>query len=252
MSCACCHGLSRRRFLITSAALGVLPLAACDDPPITLVDAETVERMGLESWQQIKATTQPAADPALDRLAERIAERLLRAAGQVPSQWEIDVFQGDQVNAFALPGRKIGVYTGMVGMAGSEDQLAAVIGHEIGHVLADHGQERVNSAALKDLGLNVVELALQLGGVEYSREIGAALGLGVEVGLALPYSRGHELEADRLGVQYMREAGYDPMAAVRLWERMAERADGGGPAFLSTHPAAADRAETLREIIGQA
>ncbi|EKV31570.1 Zn-dependent protease with chaperone function [Caenispirillum salinarum AK4] len=250
MTCGCGF-LSRRRVLtLGGAALAALPLAGCDDGdwPIDLVSDETVREMGLVSWRQLKEQT-PLSDQArLHQVLDTIGTRMLRAMGEDPQAWELQVFQGDAVNAFALPGNKIGVFEGMMRFAQTEAQLAAVVGHEIGHHLAEHAQERMNAAVAKDFGLEAVEFFLDIGDVAYAREIAAVLGLGVEVGLTLPYTREHELEADRLGLRLMTDAGYDPRAAVQLWRRMAGQG-GGQPAFLSTHPAPADRAERLEEII---
>jgi predicted Zn-dependent protease len=157
-------------------------------------------------------------------------------------------FAGSEINAFAVPGRKIGVFEGMYELTRDEAELAAVVGHEIAHVLEDHARERTNTNILRDLGLDLSRAALNAGDIQYAREIAALMGLGAQVGITLPYSRAHEREADRLGVRLMHEAGYDPRAAVRLWERMAER----GPqriSFLSTHPAAADRADRLQRLV---
>jgi predicted Zn-dependent protease len=248
MACSC-H-LSRRSFLGWLGAAATLPLAGCDDfaLPFDIVGDDQVARLGLESWRQIRSQVPLSENPRYQSALAQIGGRLLGAAGQSPAEWEMRVFAGDSVNAFALPGRKIGVFEGMFGVAGSEGQLAAVVGHEIGHHLADHAKERLNVAALKQLGLDVVQVALDLGEVAYSREIAAALGLGVEIGFALPYSRGHELEADRLGLDLMKTAGYDRREAVALWRRM-EREGEGRLAFLSTHPAPGARAEALRKII---
>lgn len=251
MPCGC-SPLSRRRFIVLSAATLSLPLAGCDDGgswPVDLVSDETVAEMGLASWQRLREQVPLSADPRHAQVLQTIGTRMLRAMGADPSQWEMRVFQGDEINAFALPGGKIGVYEGMMRFAGNEAELAAVVGHEIGHHLAEHAQERLNAAVLKDLGLDAVEFFLNIGDIAYAQEIAALLGLGVEVGLTLPYTRDHELEADRLGLDLMRQAGYDPRAAVSLWQRMEQRGGGGGFAFLSTHPAPGDRAARLREMI---
>ncbi len=247
----CCCRVSRRRFVGWLGAAAALPLAGCDDfdLPFDLVGDEQVTRLGLQSWQQIRSQVPLSDNQSYHEALAGVGGRLLAAAGLPRQDWEMRVFAGDAVNAFALPGRKIGVYEGMFGLAASEAQLAAVIGHEIGHHLADHAKERLNAAMLKDFGLGILQVALDLGEVAYSREIAAALGLGVEIGLTLPYSRGHELEADRLGLGLMGRAGYDRREAVTLWRRMASQGDGEF-AFLSTHPAPAARAEALQRIIG--
>lgn len=250
MPCAC-TALSRRHFLTLSATAAMaLPLAGCDDGewPVDLVSDETVTEMGLTSWRQMTQQIPATDNPGYRQVLQQIGTRMLRAMGQDPAAWEMRVFQGDSINAFALPGNKIGVFEGMMRFAGDEAQLAAVVGHEIGHHLAEHAQERMNAAVLKDFGINTLEIVLNLGDVAYAREIAAAMGLGVEVGLTLPYSRDHELEADRIGLDLMRDAGYEPQAAVALWRRMANRQEGGF-AFLSTHPAPGERAERLAELI---
>jgi len=133
----------------------------------------------------------------------------------------------------------------------NEDQLAAVVGHEIGHVQAEHGQERINAQVAKDWGLRLIAFLLQMGDVEFAAEIAAALGLGVEYGLVLPYSRSQELEADRFGIRLMAEAGYRPPEAIAFWQRMQAAGGAQQPEFLSTHPAPQSRIEELREMLGQ-
>lgn len=252
MTCGCTTHLSRRRFvLLTGAAAATLPLAACDDTgewPIDLVSDETVREMGLAGWEQMLKENRLSDRADYRQALQDIGGRLLRVMGESPGDWEMRVFAGNQINAFALPGNKIGVYEGMMQFAANEAQLSAVIGHEIGHHLANHSQERLNAAVLKDFGINAVEFFLNIGDIAYAREIAAILGIGVEVGVTLPYSRDHELEADRLGLDLMRQAGYDPFAAVNLWRRMAQQGGGDFP-FLSTHPAPGDRAERLEAII---
>ena len=230
--------------------LAGLALAGCDRLlPFDLVSDDQVEAMGLQAWDQLRAERPPSDAPALQRELDRIAARLLAAAGGRPEDWEAVVFDGPEVNAFALPGNKIGVFEGMFDVAGSADQLAAVVGHEIGHLAAEHSKERMTAQVVKDLGLRIVYLILRLGDVQYAADIAAALGLGAEYGLVLPYSRGHELEADRLGLELMAEAGYDPAAAVELWRRMEAAAGEGPPGFLSTHPTPAARIEALEEML---
>ena len=227
-------------------------LAGCDRLlPFDLVSDDQVEAMGLQAWEQLRTERPPSDAPALQRELDRITARLLAAAGARPEEWEAVVFDGPEVNAFALPGNKVGVFEGMFDVAGSADQLAAVVGHEIGHLAAEHSKERMTAQVVKDLGLRIVYLILRLGDVQYAGDIAAALGLGAEYGLVLPYSRGHELEADRLGLELMAEAGYDPAAAVELWRRMEAAAGEGPPGFLSTHPTPAARIEALEEMLPQ-
>ena len=247
----------RRHMLGLLGGVAAAPLlGACDEGdgfPVQLVPEETVQQLGLESWQRIREQTQPTSDPGLQQTLDRVGRQLLAAAGEDPANWEMVVFAGDDVNAFALPGGKIGVFEGMFNVAESADQLAAVVGHEIGHVQAEHSQERLSAAVAKDLGLRLISSALQIGDIQYANEIAALLGAGAEFGLVLPYSRQQELEADRLGLFTMAEAGFDPRAAVTLWERMDAMAGGQRtPAFLSTHPAPTDRIEALEALLPEA
>ncbi len=160
------------------------------------------------------------------------------------ASWEVVVFQDDTANAFALPGGKIGVHTGLLRVARTPGQLAAVLGHEVGHVIARHGNERVSQALGVQLGLAAAAKALE---EEDNRPlILAALGLGAQYGILLPYSRTHESEADTIGQRLMAEAGFDPREAPALWQNMQAAGGGGPPEFLSTHPSHARRIRDLR------
>lgn len=241
------HSVSRRHALCMCGSMPLL--AACNTgSPFDLVSSDEVEALGLRSWQQINATTPTSRNGAMQNQADRIAARLLSAAGENPRAWEVTVFARPEVNAFALPGRKIGVFEGMFGVAGSQHQLAAVIGHEIGHVQAQHGEARIEREVATGLGLQIAGNLLSLGNVQYADEIAGALGLGAQYGLILPYSRTQELEADTIGLRLMANAGYDPGEAVALWQAMARAREGAPPEFLSTHPAPASR---IRRIEAQ-
>lgn len=160
------------------------------------------------------------------------------------------VFQEDSANAFALPGGKIGVHTGLLKVADNQSQLAAVIGHEIGHVQAQHSNERMSLQYATQSGM---QLLGALAGQDSAAKQGimAALGVGAEYGLALPFSRKHEAEADIIGLQLMAQAGFDPRESVGLWQNMAA-ANGGNepPEFMSTHPSNSTRIEGLRAHTG--
>ena len=243
------HARARRWLSALATAAAIPLLSGCDDPPVDLVSDETVEAMGLEAWEEIRATTPPSGDAEAQTALDRVSARLLTAAGEEPRNWEILVLASPEANAFALPGNKIGVFEGMFDVVDSPDQLAAIVGHEIGHLDAEHGQERITAQLSADWGLSALTLLLQLADVEYAAEIAAALGLGVEYGLVLPYSRGQELEADRLGLSLMAEAGFDPEGAVELWRRMEAAGGPRPPAFLATHPAPEDRIEEIRKML---
>jgi len=154
-------------------------------------------------------------------------------------------------NAFALPGGKVGVYTGMFPVAQTTEGLAVVMAHEVGHVLARHGSERMSQALATQVGGSVLGVAL--GGGPSTQAILTAYGLGAQLGVLLPYSRTQETEADRIGLLLMAEAGYDPRAAVRFWQRMGASGDRKQPPeFLSTHPGHETRIAEIQRYLPQA
>lgn len=215
-------------------------LCACATSPtgrnqLILVSDSAMDQMGAASFAQMKQKSPPSSNSTLNRYVQCISEPLLRAAGENPSQWEVQVFADKSPNAFALPGRKIGVHVGMIKLAQNSDQLAAVIGHEIGHVQARHGAERVSMAQVS----KTVQQAAQQGlsGSAYGGMAMAAIGLGAKFGVLLPYSRQHETEADYIGLRYMAKAGFNPQQAVALWQQMSKASGGKSPPeFMSTHP----------------
>lgn len=246
--------LSRRRFMVALVGVsGTVLVAGCDETGIglNLVPEEQVRQLSLESWQRIKADTRRSDNARYQQIADRVAADILRAGGEDPGAWEVVVFEGEEANAFALPGGKIGVFEGMFRYAENEDQLAAVIGHEIGHNQAEHAHERLSTQAATDVGLQLISTALQLGNIGYANEIAALLGAGAQYGVILPYGRSQELEADKIGLRNMAQAGYDPRASIELWQNM-KRAGATPPGFLSTHPAPDARIEALRELMPQA
>lgn len=245
------HPTTRRRILTLLGATAATPLlGACgEELPFNLISDSTVEEMGLQAWQEIRGKTPASNDPSLQSALDQVSARLLDAAGQDRADWEAVVFASPDINAFALPGRKIGVFEGMFRVVGSPDQLAAIVGHEIGHLQAEHSHERMNAQVGKEFGLRLITLLLQIGDVEYAADIAAALGLGVEYGLVLPYSRRQELEADRLGLITMADAGFEPAEAVTLWQRMEAAGGTRLPDFLATHPAPEARIRAIKEML---
>jgi predicted Zn-dependent protease len=160
-------------------------------------------------------------------------------------EWELAVFDSESVNAFAMPGGKIGVFTGILEVAENQHQLAAVIGHEIAHVTARHSNERASRASLTNVGIDVVAIILGGGsrGATYTAQ--QALGAGAAFGISLPHTRGQESEADIIGLEYMAKAGFDPRESVTLWQRMDASTDKKPAEFVSTHPSSESRIEAL-------
>ncbi|ETX29227.1 Zn-dependent protease [Roseivivax isoporae LMG 25204] len=215
-----------------------------------LVSEEQAAEMGAAAWAEIRGSVPESRDAAFRETVASLSQRLIGAAGSDPAAWEVVAFESPEVNAFALPGGRIGVFRGLYDLAETPAELAAVIGHEIGHLQADHARERMGNAVAQGVLQRMVAFLLRQGDIQFDEEIMAALGLGLRYGLALPYGRAQELEADRLGVALMREADLDTQAAIRLWQRMQAAQRGGPPAMLATHPAPETRIRELQEIIG--
>ena len=241
-----------RRLLVALPLLIVL--VACATSPtgrsqLKLFSNDKVAEMGAQSYQQMKQKEPIDHSTADNRYVKCVADAI---TAQVGGQWEVTVFEDDQVNAFALPGGKIGVYSGLLDVAQTDDQLAAVIGHEVGHVLADHGNERISQQYATQGGLSVISAFLGGQGGAGSDAIMSALGVGAQVGILLPFSRAQESEADTIGLELMARAGFDPRQAVTLWQNMSKQ-NGNSPAeFLSTHPANESRIQNLSSHMNQA
>jgi metalloendopeptidase OMA1, mitochondrial len=209
---------------------------------LILVPEGQMNAMGEQSFKEILDKEKVSTNTKLNEIVSRIGKRIADASGK-DFAWEFKVFEDDEmINAFCLPGGKVGVYTGMIKVAQNEAALAAVIGHEVAHATLRHGNERVSQAVALEAGLSIASLSFE--NAKHRQIIMAGLGLGAQVGVLLPYSRRHETEADTVGLRYMAKAGYDPREAPRLWERMAQLG-GNGPEFLSTHPNPSRRAKEL-------
>ncbi|HLP25080.1 MAG TPA: M48 family metallopeptidase [Acidobacteriota bacterium] len=179
----------------------------------------------------------------------RVGQRIASAVGRdLPSaQWEFVVFDSPEVNAFALPGGKVGVYTGLLNLAASDDELAVVIGHEIAHVTARHGAERMTwEQGIQMVGGVVGATAESKLSPQSSNLVKLVYGAGTQLAAVLPHSRFQESEADKIGLRYAAKAGYDPRAALTFWAKMNQQSDApAGPALLRTHPTSEDRIAKL-------
>ena len=201
-------------------------------------------------------------DPKEIEPVKRVAARIIEAAkrskyGDVAKafDWEVTVIKDDNTkNAWALPGGKIAVYTGIFPMAKNEAGLAAIMGHEVVHALAEHGGERMSQGLVAQFGMTAAAIVLSTQSLNPALNDLAmqAMGLGVQTGVLLPFSRKHESEADYIGVLLAGDAGYDPREAIHIWERMAAASDGAPPEFLSTHPAHETRIADLTKWMPEA
>lgn len=254
--------VGRRRVLPAACfALALIgpALGGCETVPITgrhsfnMVDPASEARLGDEAFRDILSQSRIARDPAANAMVRRVASRLAAASG-LKEDWQFVVIESPQVNAFALPGGKIAVYSGMLPVARDDAGLATVLAHEIGHVMAHHSAERMSRSQVVGLGTGVLASLLGGGGGADQQSLAALLGAGATVGLELPFSRSQELEADHIGLDLMAEAGYDPREAIEFWKRMQARAGAGGgvPTFLSDHPSDASRIARLEELLPEA
>lgn len=239
-------------------AASSLTLFSCATSPegrtqLKLIPDDQMNAMGVQSFEQIKQQTPITKDSNIQQYVLCIANKIIPQVKQSPNpkDWEVLVFEDEQANAFALPGNKIGVYTGLLKYAKNQDQLAAVMGHEVAHVIAKHGNERVSSQLATETGLGIAAAVLGTTQSENSDMILAGLGLGVQFGITLPFSRKHESEADLIGLDLMAQAGFNPEESVTLWQNMAQ-AGTSPPEFLSTHPSGDTRIKQLRERIPKA
>ncbi|QYM80593.1 M48 family metallopeptidase [Horticoccus luteus] len=251
-----------KRFLPLLAA-ALFALAGCYTNPVTgrqslvLVQPSQELALGAQSFQAIRQQEKVSTDAKMNERVKRVGERIAAAVGsEMPNaQWEFVVFDSPEVNAFALPGGKVGVYSGLLKLATTDDELAIVMGHEIGHVVARHGAERMSEQMVID-GLGALGDAYAQN--HYSPQtvqlFETAYGGATTVGRVLPHSRANESEADHMGVVFAAQAGYDPRAAITFWKKMSElktTKPGLLDKFLSTHPADAQRIADLQALMPQ-
>ncbi|MEQ9638414.1 MAG: M48 family metallopeptidase [Alphaproteobacteria bacterium] len=239
-------------------ALASVVLAGCSQQQLQrggellAISDEQARELGDETWQRIRAERPASTNQAWQQRLRTVGEQLVAANDFGRRDWDFVVLQGEEVNAFALPGGHIAFYEGMMKLAANDAQIAAVMGHEIGHVSENHSAERVGVAQTAGLGLQAIAVALQAGNVAYANQIAGVLGAGAQYGLIMPYSRGQESEADDVGLIYMARAGYDPREAVAFWQRMKQNSKGAPPEMLSTHPAPDSRIAALNKRLPEA
>ncbi len=245
-------------------------LAGCSEVPITgrrqlsLVPESMITSMSVQEYQQFVSQSKVSSDPKQNATVTRVATKIVQAVEEFEKtqgenrfagyQWQFTVVEDPQINAFAMPGGKVVVYTGILPVAQNDAGLAAVLGHEIAHVFARHGSERMSDALLVQMGGMGLDVALQKQPEQTRSLFQSAYGIGSQVGILLPFSRTQESEADHLGTIFMAMAGYDPHEAVSFWQRMSEASKGQAkpPEFLSTHPADATRIRNLESLVPEA
>lgn len=254
--------------VLGAVALTVL-LAACATVPITgrrqlsLISDSQMNTMSFTQYDQVIAESKLSKDATKTAQVRRVGvdiqhavEKYFQQQGQSQQlqgyEWEFNLIESEEANAWCMPGGKVAFYTGILPLCKDDTGVAVVMGHEVAHAVAKHGSERMSQ-----------QMALQLGGLALSEAMSSkpeqtrnlwmgVFGLGAQVGVMLPFSRSHESEADRLGLIFMAMAGYDPRQAPKFWERMAVEGGGSPPEFLSTHPSDATRVRQLNEYMAEA
>jgi predicted Zn-dependent protease len=259
-----------KRMRLVAPAFVPLVLIGCATVPLTdraqlaLVPQDQLMQLSLDSYQKILSQSELSRDPQQIELVNRVGTRLARATEDYLRRqnypprafaWEFNVIKDDSMaNAWCLPGGKVAVYTGILPVTQTEAGLAVVVGHEIAHVVANHGNERLSEAMLVELGGQALGAAMQQRPAQTQNMFMRSYGVVSQAGVLLPHSRRQESEADRIGLTLMAAAGYDPREAIGLWERMAE-AGGNMPralTFLATHPAPQQRIENIRQHLPEA
>jgi predicted Zn-dependent protease len=246
--------MNRRILTALFLLAGLIAFPGCTTVPETgrsqlvVVPSSVAAQSGAAAFLQIKEKEKVTAEPVVNARITRIGRRIAAAVGRdLPdANWEFVVFDSPQLNAFALPGGKVGFYTGLINLAGSDDEIAAVMGHEIAHVTSRHGAERQSQAMLVG-GLGAL---LNAGTQENkNRDLFQLAYVGVSALGTLAYSREHETEADAVGLRFAARAGYDPRAAISIWQKMAAKNSGPAqPKWLSTHPPTAERIARLQQL----
>ena len=258
--------MNRRTVLLL---LSLLLIAACATVPLTgrkqlsLIPDSQMNAMSFQQYDQVLAESTLSSDAAATAMVRRCGHRIqgavedyFRANGMSNHlsgyQWDFNLIESEQVNAWCMPGGKVAFYTGILPICGDENGLAVVMGHEVAHAIAEHGSERMSQ-----------QLALGLGGIALSEAVKnepeetqaiwmTVFAVGAQYGAMLPYSRTHELEADHMGLIFMAMAGYDPQEAPKFWERMAAAGGQAPPEFMSTHPSDVTRIRHLKEKMPEA
>jgi predicted Zn-dependent protease len=255
-----------RNFMICAL---VLTGVSCSKVPVTgrkqlnLLPESQVEAMSLTAYKEFLSTNPPAVNTPAAQMVKNVGARIASAVNLYLAQqqmsdrikgyvWEFNLVENKEVNAWCMPGGKVVVYTGILPITQDEAGLAVVMGHEIAHAIARHGNERMSQGLAVQLGGVALDVALSQKPQETRALFGTAYGLGANLGVILPFSRTHETEADKMGLIFMAMAGFDPNNAVSFWQRMAAQGSGGPPEFLSTHPSDQTRIADLKAYMPEA
>ncbi len=258
-----------QRFFLAFVVSGLVFITSCATVPVTgrsqlnLIPSSTLLSMSFQQYNQFLQENRLSTNSEQTQMVNRVGTRIQHAVEQYfqqrnmaqelrDYQWEFNLVESKDVNAWCMPGGKVVVYTGILPITQDETGLAVVMGHEIAHAIAEHGNERMSQALLVEFGGIALSEALQSRPQRTQQLWMTAFGLGAQVGAILPYSRLHETEADHLGLIFMAMAGYDPHKGLVVWQRMAAQKGGSTPEFLSTHPSDETRIRKIQTYIPEA
>ncbi|OPX24262.1 MAG: peptidase M48 [Candidatus Cloacimonas sp. 4484_140] len=258
--------MKRLLFLLITFVL----IVGCSTVPITgrktlnLIPESQMNSMSFTQYDEFLKTNKLSNNRTQINIVKRVGHRIQKAVEQYFAdngmsnklsgyEWEFNLLESNEVNAWCMPGGKVVVYTGILPVTKDETGLAVVMGHEIAHAIAGHGSERMSQGMLAQLGGMALETALEEKPDKTKQVWMTVFGVGTQFGVMLPFSRMHESEADHLGLIFMAMAGYDPAKAVEFWERMSAMKGGQAPPeFMSTHPADATRISNLKKLLPEA
>lgn len=251
---------------ISLIIVSLLMLAGCGSVPVTgrkqvlLVSDQEVLTSSLTQYKDYMKTAPKSASVQQAAMVTRVGKRIAAATEQYLRQnglaeevknfaWEFNLVRDGQINAFCMPGGKIVVYEGLMKIVSSDDELAVVIGHEMAHAVAKHSNERMSQQILAQYGSQILSLSLSQKSAAIQTIANQVYGVGAQYGVMLPFSRKHELEADYMGLIFMRMAGYNPDVAVKFWQKMSSGSTAKVPELMSTHPSDARRISDIQKAL---
>ncbi len=251
---------------LTTILLMATLLASCSTVMLTgrrqfnIVSDAELNEMSFVSYKQLKDSLPRSKDAVNTAMVKRVGMNIANAVEKFMKEngfsqdlagfdWEYNLFDVDQANAFAMPGGKIAVFTGILPITQSETGLAVVMGHEVAHVIAKHSAERLSQQVASQYGGAILGAVAGAKSEALQQTVGMLYGIGIQAGVLLPFSRKQELEADELGLYFMAMAGYDPREAVSFWKRMSQGSGASVPEFMSTHPSDDKRIKQLEAVI---
>lgn len=255
--------MRKKDFLICAT---VLLFTSCGSVPLTgrkqllLVSDTEVLSSSLTQYNDYIKTAKKSTSQSQTAMVKRVGQKIAEATEKYMAQsgmsneiknfsWEFSLIEDGQINAFCMPGGKIVVYTGLMKLITSDDELAVVIGHEVAHAVAKHSNERMSQQIVAEYGSHILNAALSEKNAALKSIAGTIYGIGTQYGVMLPFSRTHELEADYMGLILMTMAGYNPEVAINFWQKMSSGSTGKVPEFMSTHPSDEHRINKIKEIL---